>query len=69
MDCTSGLFSIIANGISDAISAMLPAVRTASTAVVLALVALVPAIAVLVLAGKEESRKLAGERRGSYRRK
>ncbi len=69
MDCTGGLFSIIANGISDAISVMLPAVRTASTAVVLALVALVPAIVVLALAGKEESRKLASERRGSYHRK
>lgn len=67
MGCTSGLFSIVANGVSDGVSDMLPAVLLAAKAIVIALVALVPAIVLLVLAGKDESRKLVGERRGVYR--
>ena len=68
MDCnTGGLFSYVANGVSGGFSDMLPIVMLAAKATVIALVALVPAFVFLVLAGKDESRKLVGERRGVYR--
>ncbi len=67
MGCTHGLFSFVANSVSDGVSGMLPGVILAAEVMVIALVALAPAIVLLALAGKDEARKLVGERRGVYR--
>jgi len=67
MDCTSGLFSHVANGASDVFSDLMPIVMVAATATVIALVALVPVVVLLALAARDRSRKLAAERRGTYR--
>jgi len=66
MDCTGGLFSHVANGVSGGFSDVLPIVMFAAKATVIALVALVPAAVLLALAGRDKSRELVAERRGVY---
>jgi len=69
MDCCGGLFSNVANGVSDGVSNLTPVVMTTAKVVAIGLVALVPAMMVAIFAGQDESRKLLGERRGRYHRR
>jgi hypothetical protein len=66
VDCTGGLLSVTANCIADFLSAAMPVVISGAKGIVVALVAVVPLLVLLLLAGRDESRKLAAERRGTY---